>query len=77
MPCSPTHFNRSRRKLAAAMRLKSPENCLPNSYATYTLTFRSLGDVAKAMGDTEATVKGYYIETLAPDVGREWFAPKL
>ena len=43
--------NRSRRKLAAAMRLKFPENCLRNSYATYALTFRSLGDVAKAMGD--------------------------
>jgi integrase len=77
MPCSPSHFNRSRRKLAAAMRLKFPENCLRNSYATYALTFRSLGDVAKAMGDAEATVKRYYIETLELGIGREWFAPKL
>ena len=77
MPCSPSHFNRGRRKLAAAMRLKLPENCLRNSYATYALTFRSLGDVAKAMGDAEATVKRYYIETLEPDVGREWFAANL
>jgi len=77
MPVSPSHFNRSRRKLASAMRIKFPENCLRNSYATYALTFRSLGDVAKAMGDAEATVKRYYIETLEPGVGHEWFAPKL
>lgn len=77
MPYSPSHFNRSRRKLAAAMRFKFPDNCLRNSYATYALTFRSLGDVAKAMGDAEATVKRYYIETLEPDVGHEWFAPQL
>jgi hypothetical protein len=77
MPISRSHFNRSRRKLAAAMRLKFPENCLRNSYATYALTFRSLGDVAKAMGDAEATVKRYYIETLEPGVGHEWFTPRL
>jgi hypothetical protein len=51
------------------MRIKLPENCLRNSYATYAQTFRSLGDVAKAMGDQEATVKRYYIETLEPNVG--------
>ena len=55
------------------MRIKLPENCLRNSYATYAQTFRSLGDVAKAMGDQEATVKRYYIETLEPNVGHEWF----
>jgi hypothetical protein len=59
------------------MRIKFPENCLRNSYATYALTFYSLGDVAKAMGDAEATVKRYYIETLEPGVGHEWFSPKL
>lgn len=77
MPCSHSHFNRSRRKLAAAMRIKFPENCFRNSYATYALTFRSLGDVAKAMGDAEATVKRYYIETLEPGVGHEWFTAGL
>ena len=55
------------------MRIKLPENCLRNSYATYAQTFRSLGDVAKAVGDQEATVKRYYIETLEPNVGHEWF----
>ena len=77
MPWSRSYFLRRRRRLAAAMRIKLPENCLRNSYATYAQTFRSLGEVAKAMGDQEATVKRYYIETLEPDVGREWFAPKL
>ena len=77
MPCSPQHFHRTRRKLASAMRIKFPENCLRNSYATYALTFCSLGAVAKAMGDAEATVKRYYIETLEPGVGHEWFSPKL
>ena len=28
------------------------------------------------MGDAEATIKRYYIETLEPGVGREWFTPK-
>jgi len=77
MPISRSYFNRSRRKLAAAMRVRLPENCLRNSYATYALTFRSLGDVAKAMGDAEATVKRYYVETVEPGVGHEWFAPKF
>ena len=59
------------------MRIKFPENCLRNAYATFALTFRSLGDVAKAMGDAQATVKSYYVETLEPGVGREWFQVKL
>ena len=75
--CCDNHLYIKRRELARDMKIKLPENSLRNSYATYSLTFRSLGDVAKAMGDSEATVKRYYIETLEPDVGREWFAPKL
>jgi hypothetical protein len=77
MPCSPSHFNRSRQKLAAAMWIRLPENCLRNSYATYAQTFRSTGDVAKAMGDKEETVKRYYIETLEPNAGKTWFKPKV
>jgi hypothetical protein len=77
MPWSRSYFLRRRRRLAAAMRIRLPENCLRNSYATYAQTFRSLGDVAKAMGDQEATVKRYYIETLEPDVGHAWFQVKL
>ena len=34
-------------------------------------------DLAKAMGDQEATVKRYYIETLEPNVGHKWFKVKL
>jgi hypothetical protein len=37
------------------MRSKLPENCRRNSYATYALTFRSIGEVAKATGDAEST----------------------
>ncbi len=59
MPWSRSHFKRSRRKLAAAMQIKFPEYCFRNSYATYALPFRSLGEVAKAMGDAEATVWNY------------------
>ena len=77
MPWSRSYFLRRRRRLAAAMRIRLPENCLRNSYATYAQTFRSVGDVAKAMGDQETTVKRYYIETLEPDVGHEWFAARL
>jgi hypothetical protein len=73
--CCASHFFIKRRELARDMKIRLPENCLRNSYATYALTFRSIGEVAKAMGDAEATVKRCYIETLEPDVGREWFAP--
>jgi hypothetical protein len=55
------------------MRIKLPENCLRNSYATYALTFRSIGEVAKAMGDAESTLKRFYVQTLEPGVGHEWF----
>jgi hypothetical protein len=50
-----------------------PENCLRNSYATYAQTFRSSGDVARAMGDAESTVKRFYVRTLEPGVGKKWF----
>jgi hypothetical protein len=56
---------------------QNTRNCLRNSYAIYAQTFRSLGDVAKAMGDQEVTVKRYYIETLEPNVGHEWFKVNL
>jgi hypothetical protein len=46
-----------------------PENCLRNSYATYAQTFRSSGDVTRAMGDAEGTVKRFYVQTLEPAVG--------
>jgi hypothetical protein len=67
-------FQSLRRALCQEMRVRFPENCLRNSYATYALTFRSSGDVARAMGDAEGTVKRYYVQTLEPGVGKKWFS---
>jgi hypothetical protein len=75
--CCDNHLFIKRRELAHEMRIKLPENCLRNSYATYALTFRSIGEVAKAMGDAESTVKRFYVQTLEPGVGHEWFQTKL
>jgi hypothetical protein len=66
-------FQSHRRDLCKEMRVRWPENCLRNSYATYALTFRSSGEVARAMGDAEGTVKRYYVRTLEPGVGKRWF----
>jgi hypothetical protein len=38
-------------------------------------TFRSLGGVAKATGDREETIKRFYVQTLKPGIGRNWFEP--
>jgi hypothetical protein len=35
--------------------------------------FRSSGDVARAMGDAESTVKRFYVRTLEPGASKEWF----
>jgi len=75
--CCDNHLYIKRRELARDMRVKLPENCLRNSYATYALTFRSIGEVAKAMGDAESTVKRFYVQTLEPGVGHEWFRTEL
>jgi len=73
VPVSNSTFNRWRRELCKEMRVRWPENCLRNSYATYAQTFRSSGDVARAMGDAESTVKRFYVQTLEPGVGKKWF----
>jgi integrase len=73
IPVSNSTFNRWRRELCKEMRVRWPENCLRNSYATYAQTFRSSGDVARAMGDAESTVKRFYVRTLEPGVGKKWF----
>jgi hypothetical protein len=75
--CCDNHLYIKRRELARDMRIKLPENCLRNSYATYALTFRSIGEVAKAMGDAESTVKRFYVQTLEPGVGHDWFQTTL
>ncbi len=61
-------------ELLDALKLEVPENGLRNSYASYGLSFRTLGDVSKAMGDNEATTSRYYIKKLEPDTGQAWFA---
>jgi integrase len=65
---------RRRRNL---MRVKLPENCLRNSFCSYGLTVKSSGDVARAMGDNETTIKRYYDARLKPAAGKAWFAVKL
>ena len=60
-------------ELLDALKLKVPDNGLRNSYASYSLSFRTLGDTAKAMGDNEATVSRYYVKKLEPDTGSAWF----
>jgi hypothetical protein len=75
--CCDNHLYIKRRELARDMRIKLPENSLRNPYATYALAFRSIGEVAKAMGDAESTVKRFYVQTLEPGVGHEWFQTKL
>ena len=41
-------------------------------YFSY-LKLKALGDVARAMGDAESTVKRFYVRTLEPGVGKHWF----
>jgi hypothetical protein len=73
IPVADSTFYGMRQNLCKEMRVAWPENCLRNSYATYAQTFRSSGDVARAMGDSESTVKRFYVQTLEPGVGRDWF----
>jgi len=70
MPIPSKAFYSMRRELCKEMRVRWPENCLRNSYATYAQTFRSSGDVARAMGDGESTVKRFYVRTLELGVGK-------
>jgi hypothetical protein len=52
-----------------------PDNGLRNSYASYRQSFDSPGEVAKAMGDLESTIRRFYVgEALKPETGRAWFA---
>jgi integrase len=52
-----------------------PNNGLRNSYASYRQSFDSPGEVAKAMGDLESTIRRFYVgQALKPETGRAWFA---
>jgi hypothetical protein len=61
------------RELFKALEIDLPENGLRNSYASYAQTFRSPGEVAKACGDLESTIKRFYTQLLEPGSGRAWF----
>jgi integrase len=74
MEISQSTLQRLNDELLDALRLEVPDNGLRNSYASYGLSFRTLGDVSKAMGDNEATTSRYYIKKLEPDTGQAWFA---
>ena len=74
IPIARRIFQGLRLDLCKEMRIRWPKNCLRNSYATYALTFRGSGDVARAMGDAEGTVKRFYVQTLEPGTGKKWFS---
>jgi hypothetical protein len=57
----------------AKHKVRVPSNGLRNSYASYRQSFDSPGEVAKAMGDNESTVRRYYIKTIEPGTGHAWF----
>lgn len=66
-------FREYRRQLLARLKVVFPINALRNSYASYSYSIRSGGEVAKAMGDLEETVRRHYIEGMEPDAGLAWF----
>jgi hypothetical protein len=61
------------RELFKALEIDLPENGLRNSYASYAQTFRGAGEVAKAAGDLESTIKRFYTQLLEPGTGKAWF----
>jgi hypothetical protein len=69
-----TRYTQLHRELRKALGLRLPRNGWRNSYASYRLSIESPGTVAKAMGDTEATMKRWYTETLEPGDGNAWFS---
>ncbi len=69
-----TRYTQLHRELRKALGLRLPKNGWRNSYASYRLSIESPGTVAKAMGDTEATMKRWYTETLEPGDGHAWFS---
>jgi integrase len=72
---SQSTLQREKAILLDELGLKVPDNCLRNSYASYAASFRGLGDVARAMGDLEITIKRFYVDAGVddPDLGRAWF----
>jgi integrase len=74
MAISQSQLQRDKAELLETVKVKVSENALRNSYASYGAAFRSLGDVARAMGDLESTIKRFYVDLVDdPDLGRAWF----
>lgn len=74
MAISQSQLQRDKAELLEMLQVKVPENALRNSYASYGASFRSIGDVARAMGDLEVTIKRYYVDLVDdPELGRAWF----
>ena len=73
MEISQSTLQRLNDELLDALKMEVPSNGLRNSYASYGQSIRSPGEVAKAMGDNESTVKRWYIQTLEPGDGHAWF----
>jgi integrase len=74
MAISQSQLQRDKAELLETIKVKVSENALRNSYASYGAAFRSLGDVARAMGDLEVTIKRYYVDLVDdPELGRAWF----
>lgn len=75
MDISQSTLQRLQGELLAKLRIKIPENAFRNSYATYSLACRSLGDTAKAVGDLESTTKRHYVGDLLEKAdGEAWFS---
>lgn len=71
---SQSQFQRLNIELLHKLRVKVPDNALRNSYATYGCAYKSPGDVARAMGDLESTVRRHYVGgALDAAEGLEWF----
>ena len=74
MEISQSTLQRQKEALLDTLHIKVPDNALRNSYASYGCAFRSIGDVARAMGDLEVTIKRYYVDLVDdPELGRAWF----
>jgi hypothetical protein len=73
MEISQSTLQRLNDELLDALKLEVPDNALRNSYTSYGLSFRSLGEIAKALGDDEATASRYYVKKLEPGTGQAWF----
>jgi len=74
MEISQSTLQRLNHELLHKLKVEVPDNGLRNGYASWGATFKTPGELAKAMGDLESTVRRYYIKRREPESGRVWFA---